>query len=184
MAFNFKKLIIPEVILVTPQIQRDNRGFFAEMYKYSDFEKNGISHKFIQTNHSSSRKGVLRGMHYQLFPHTQGKLVCVVRGEVFDVVVDIRKGSPYYGKWIGEILSEENRKLLYVPEGFAHGFCVLSERAEMIYYCTNEYASNHDRGIIYNDSDIAIGWPLKQPTLSEKDSKLPLLKNAENNFEY
>ena len=108
----------------------------------------------------------------------------MVRGEVFDVVVDIRKGSPFYGKWVGETLSEENRKLLYVPEGFAHGFCVSSETAEIIYYCTKEYAPDYDRGIIYNDPDIAIDWPLKQPTLSDKDSKLPFLKDAENSFEY
>lgn len=184
MAFNFKKLIIPDVILVTPQIHGDSRGFFAEMYKQSDFEKNGISPKFIQINHSCSRKGVLRGMHYQLSPYAQGKLVCVVKGEIFDVAVDIRKGSPSFGKWVGEILSEENRKLLYVPEGFAHGFCVLSETAEVIYYCTKEYAPEHDRGIIYNDPAAAIDWPLKQPTLSGKDSTLPLLKNAENSFEY
>ncbi|HSV43685.1 MAG TPA: dTDP-4-dehydrorhamnose 3,5-epimerase, partial [Candidatus Bathyarchaeia archaeon] len=181
---HFKKLSIPDVILITPDVYKDQRGFFFESYRSSDFEKNSIGCRFVQTNHSRSERNVLRGLHYQLRSSAQAKMVHVNSGELFDVAVDIRKGSPYYGQWVGETLSGANKKMLYIPPGFAHGFCVLSETAEIMYYCSSEYAPACERGIIYNDPDIAIDWPVKNPILSDKDSKLPLLKNAENDFEY
>ncbi len=140
MSFNFKKLAIPDIILIEPKIYDDERGHFAEIYKFSDFKQFGIDKQFVQVNHSLSRKNILRGLHYQLNPMAQGKFVRAVMGEIFDVVVDIRKGSPWFGKWVSIILSSENQKMLYVPEGFAHGFSVLSNTTEVIYYCTNEYA--------------------------------------------
>lgn len=182
MTLNFQKMEIPEVVLVEPQIYNDERGSFAETYKLSDFKQFGIDKQFVQVNHSLSKKNVLRGLHYQLNPMSQGKLVQVTVGEIFDVAVDIRKGSPYYKKWVSIALSSENKRMLYVPEGFAHGFCVLSEKAEVIYYCTKEYATGSDRGIVWNDSALNIDWPVKNPILSEKDSQLPIFENSENNF--
>ncbi len=182
MTLIFQKMDISEVILVEPQTYNDERGSFAETYKLSDFKQIGIDNHFVQVNRSLSKKNVLRGLHYQLNPMSQGKLVQVTVGEIFDVAVDIRKGSPYYKKWVSEILSSENKKMLYVPEGFAHGFCVLSGHAEVIYYCTKEYAPGSDRGIVWNDSALNIDWPVKNPILSEKDSQLPILEKSENNF--
>jgi len=184
MAFSFRQLKNSDVVLIEPDVFGDERGFFAEIYKFSDFKQFGINKRFVQTNHSKSARGVLRGLHYQLNPAAQGKLVYVVAGEIFDAAVDIRKGSPGYGKWVGEVLSSNNKKMLYIPEGFAHGFCVLSDTAEMIYYCTKEFAPELDRGIIWNDSKIKIDWPVKNPILSEKDAQLPVLEKAENNFVY
>jgi dTDP-4-dehydrorhamnose 3,5-epimerase len=183
-AFSFKKLAIPDIVLISPDVYKDERGFFLESYKKSVFKNNGIVIDFVQTNHSKSQKNVLRGLHYQLNPMAQAKLIRVVSGEIFDVAVDLRKGSPYYGKWIGEALSPENKNLLYIPEGFAHGFCTLSELAEVIYYCSNEYAPDFDRGIVFNDPEIGIDWPIKNPILSEKDLKLSKFDEAEKNFEY
>lgn len=184
MAFKFKRLKIPGVILILPDVYKDERGFFLESYKKTAFKNNGVVVDFVQTNHSKSQKNVLRGLHYQLNPVAQAKLVRVVSGEIFDVAVDLRKGSPYYGKWTGEALSSENKSLFYIPEGFAHGFCTLTDVAEVIYYCSNEYAPDFDRGIVFNDPDIGIDWPIENPILSEKDSGLPELRKAENNFEY
>ncbi|MCQ6254061.1 dTDP-4-dehydrorhamnose 3,5-epimerase [Methanocaldococcus sp.] len=184
MPFKFRRLEIPEVILIEPIVFEDERGFFMETYKYSEFSKFGIKEIFVQDNHSKSKKGVLRGLHYQKNPNAQGKLVRCIRGEIFDVAVDIRKGSPTFGKWVGVILSEENKKMLYIPKGFAHGFCVLSEEAEVIYKCTAEYSPEDDRGIIWNDKDIGIDWPIKNPILSEKDKKHPPLREADINFVY
>ncbi len=184
MPFNFKKLSIPEVILITPEIFSDSRGYFSETYKYSDFVKAGIKEYFIQDNYSFSYKGVLRGLHYQKNPDAQAKLVQCLKGKIFDVVVDIRKNSPDYSKWVGIELSEENRLMLYVPSGFAHGFVVISETAEVLYKCTREYSPLNDRGIIWNDPDIDIEWPISEPILSEKDKKHPYLKEADNNFIY
>ena len=184
MAFNFKKLKIPDVILIEPQSFSDERGFFLESFKESIFESNGINTKFVQDNYSHSNKGVLRGLHYQMNPKAQAKLVTATKGEIFDVVVDIRQNSPTFGKWISEILSENNHKLLYVPEGFAHGFCVLSDEADVIYKVNQEYSTEHDRGIIWNDPDIDISWPITKPIVSKKDNELPLLKNIDNNFVY
>ncbi len=182
MPFTFKKLDIPEVILVEAKSFQDDRGFFLESFKESVFTKNGIKTKFVQDNFSHSIKGVLRGLHYQINPKAQAKLVTALRGEIFDVAVDIRKGSPTYGKWVGEILSLENHKLLFVPEGFAHGFCVLSEEADVLYKVNGEYSAEHEKGIIWNDSEIDIKWTIDKPILHEKDTQLPNLKNADNNF--
>jgi len=184
MSFTFKKLHLPEVVLVEAQTFFDERGFFMESYKESDFVNNGIDAKFFQDNFSHSTQGVLRGLHYQKSPKAQAKLVIALRGEIFDVAVDIRSDSPTYGKWVGEILSEQNHKLLYIPEGFAHGFCVLSEEADVLYKVNNEYSPEHEKGIIWNDPDIGITWPIDKPILHQKDHQLPLLKDADNNFVY
>jgi len=184
MPFDFKSLEIPEVVLVEPKVFEDERGFFMETYKMLDFVAAGIERNFVQDNHSRSTKGVLRGLHYQNPPFAQGKLVRVVRGEIFDVAVDIRKASPTYGKWVSAILSEENRNMLYAPEGFAHGFYILSEIAEVLYKATNVYAASSEAGIIWNDENLNIKWPVKKPVLSEKDEKLPTLKDADIRFYY
>ena len=184
MPFQFHPLDIPEVILVEPQRLGDRRGFFMETYQYETFAAHGITPHFVQDNHSRSAKGVLRGLHYQQDPFAQGKLLKVVLGEVFDVAVDIRQGSPTFGQWVGEILSEANGRLLYVPPGFAHGFCVLSDSADLIYKATNVYKPETDRGIIWNDPQIGIEWPLTAPTLSAKDEKLPTLAEADINYIY
>ena len=170
--------------MIEPKVFEDDRGFFMEIYKMSDFGAAGIKVNFVQENHSRSSKRVLRGLHYQNPPFAQGKLVRVVRGEIFDVAVDIRKGSPTWGKWVGVILSEEDKSSVYVPEAFAHGFCVLSEIAEVIYKTTNVYSAESEAGIIWNDEDLNIEWPVKEPTLSDKDRKLPALKNADIGFCY
>jgi len=186
--FEFIKTDIPEVILVKPVVFKDNRGFFMETYKKSNFEKVGINTDFVQDNHSKSIKGVLRGLHYQNEPFAQGKLVRCIRGKIFDVAVDIRKGSPTFGKWIGYELSEENKLMLWIPKGFAHGFLTLSEEAEVIYKVSGEeYSPQYDAGIIWNDPDIGIKWPLDnidEVLLSDKDKNLPNLKNADINFVY
>ncbi len=184
MPFKFKRLEIPEVVLIEPEVFYDERGFFLEAYKFSDFSEFGIKERFLQDNLSFSKKGVIRGLHYQNPPKAQGKLVKVISGEIFDVAVDIRKGSPTYGKWIGVILSEKNKKMLYIPEGFAHGFCVLSESAKVLYKTTQEYAPEYEAGIIWNDPEIGIDWPVKDPVVSQKDRRLPRLKDAEIRFFY
>jgi dTDP-4-dehydrorhamnose 3,5-epimerase len=184
MPFAFKRLEIPGVVLIEPKVFEDERGFFMETYRVPDFVAAGIKGNFVQENHSRSSKGVLRGLHYQNPPFAQGKLVRVVRGEIFDVTVDIRKGSPTWGKWVGVILSEENKNLLYFPVGFAHGFCVLSEVAEVIYKVTNVYSAESEAGITWNDEDLNIRWPVKEPILSEKDEKWPALKNVDIKFYY
>src|SRR5271169_1124185 len=150
MPFTFKRLSLHEVVLITPDIFGDARGFFMEVYKHSDFAREGIPEYFVQDNHSKSAQFVLRGLHYQKDPAAQGKLVRCLKGRIFDVAVDIRKGSPTYGKWTGIELSEDNRQMLYIPPAFAHGFLTLSSTAEMIYKCTKEYSPEHDRGIIWN----------------------------------
>lgn len=184
MSFTFKKLNIPDVILVETKVFSDDRGFFLESFKESCFISNKIDAKFVQDNFSYSVKGVLRGLHYQKNPKAQAKLVIALRGKIFDVAVDIRKDSPTYGKWVGEILSENNHRLLYIPEGFAHGFCVLSNEADVFYKVNNEYSPNHEKGIMWNDPTLNIQWPIKKPILHEKDNQLPSLENAENNFVY
>lgn len=184
MPFSFQRLEIPEVVLIEPKVFQDGRGFFMETYKFSDFAAFGITERFVQDNHSRSRRGVIRGLHYQNPPRAQGKLVRVVVGEIFDVAVDIRKGSPTYGKWVGERLSADNKRMLYIPPGFAHGFCVLSEVAEVVYKVTEEYAPEHEAGIIWNDPAIGISWPIANPIISEKDAAFPVLREAENRFIY
>ena len=182
MPFNFKKLEIPEVILIEPSVFSDDRGFFLETYKYEDFSENGIEERFIQDNHSKSvKKGVLRGLHFQTNPMAQSKLVRVIEGSIFDVAVDIRKDSATYGKWVGVTLSADNKNMLYVPRGFAHGFCTLEDNTEVIYKCTNVYSQEHDNGIIWNDENISIEWPCKDPILSDKDKKWPGLKEVKIN---
>jgi dTDP-4-dehydrorhamnose 3,5-epimerase len=183
MPFEFIKLEIPDVVLVKPKVFEDDRGFFMETYKASDFVKAGIDFSFCQDNHSKSKKGVLRGLHYQLEPKAQGKLIRCIKGKIWDVAVDLRLGSPWFGKWIAVELSEENKCMLWIPAGFAHGFVAL-EDCEIIYKCTEEYAPELDRGIIWNDPDLNIPWPIKDPILSSKDAKLPRLKDAEINFYY
>lgn len=178
MPFEFKKSDIDGVVLVTPQVFGDKRGFFMETYQKSTFFKNGITVEFNQDNHSKSTKGVLRGLHYQKAPHAQAKLVRCSKGKILDVAVDIRKNSPTFGKWVGEILSEENKNMLFIPEGFAHGFVVLSDEAELLYKASGEYSPENDRGIRWDDPEINIDWGIDyKPTISEKDEKQPYLKD-------
>ncbi len=184
MPFEFTSLGMPGPILIRPRVFGDDRGFFLELYKHTDFAGAGIREHLVQDNYSKSAKGVLRGLHYQKTPKAQGKLVICLQGRIYDVAVDIRTGSPQYGKWVGEELSEENRLMLYVPPGFAHGFQVLSETAEVMYKCTEEYSPSDDRGIIWNDPEIAIAWPLPAPILSGKDKIHPGLRDADNNFTF
>ncbi len=184
MPFSFKKLKIPDVIVVESKLFSDQRGYFLESFKESVFTNNEITTKFVQDNFSHSVKGVLRGLHYQKNPKAQAKLVIALKGEIFDVAVDIRKGSSTYGQWVGEVLSENNHKLLYIPEGFAHGFCVISEDADVLYKVNQEYSPEDEMGIMWNDSEINIEWPIDKPILHEKDSNLPSLKNTDNNFIY
>jgi len=175
-------LSIPDVILLEPKVFGDERGFFFESYNQKAFElATGLSPTFVQDNHSKSTKGVLRGLHYQLPPMAQAKLVRVVQGEVFDVAVDIRKNSPTFGKWVGEILSADNKKQLWIPEGFAHGFVTLSETAEFLYKTTDYYAAEHERCIMWNEPAISIQWPVYvEPVLSAKDQHGKLLAEAES----
>lgn len=177
MPFIFEKTDIPDVLVIAPKVFEDERGFFTELYKEKDFFDAGIKEKFIQENLSYSKKNVLRGLHFQISPFSQAKIIRVAQGEVFDVAVDIRENSPTFKKWIGIILSKDNKKMIYIPEGFAHGFCVLSDSAEIIYKCSNPYSPKHERGIIWNDSDLAIKWPIENPILSSRDANWPNLKN-------
>lgn len=173
----FTETDLPGVIIVEPAVFGDDRGFFMETYHSKKFHEGGITEPFVQDNHSRSVRGVLRGLHYQL-PNPQGKLVRVVAGTVFDVAVDIRTGSPTYARWVGVELSAENKRQLWVPAGFAHGFCVTSETAEVVYKCTTLYDGPNDRGIRWNDPQIGIEWPVDDPILSEKDSISPFLSEA------
>ncbi len=167
---------LPEVLLFEPTVFGDSRGFFLESYRKQLFREMGLEVEFVQDNHSRSKQGVLRGLHYQLV-QPQGKLVRVATGAVFDVAVDIRRNSPTFGHWYGAVLTDENHRMLYVPPNFAHGFCVLSESADFLYKCTDYYHAPSDRGILWNDPDIAIEWPIvSQPLLSEKDTRHPHLK--------
>jgi dTDP-4-dehydrorhamnose 3,5-epimerase len=171
--FEFIKTEISEVILIKSQVFNDERGFFMETCKKSEFALNGIKDNFVQDNHSQSSHGVLRGLHYQEGPKAQAKLVRCIVGEIFDVAVDLRKNSPTYLKWVGYNLSADNKQQLYIPAGFAHGFCTLSEKAEIVYKCSEEYSPEKEKGIIWNDPSINILWPIKNPIMSPKD-----LKNA------
>jgi len=184
MPFTFKRLSISDVILVEPRSFSDDRGFFFESFKESDFLSNGIDKKFVQDNFSHSIYGVIRGLHFQKTPKAQAKLVTVLKGKIFDVAVDIRKNSPTYGKWVSEILSSDTHNLLYVPEGFAHGFCVVSDEADVLYKVSNEYSQEHERSVIWNDPKLDIQWPIKKPIISNKDNKLSLLENLDNDFVY
>lgn len=177
MPFEFERQYIKDVILVKPKIFGDNRGFFMETYKKSDFMANGIDIEFNQDNCSRSTFGVLRGLHYQKAPHGQAKLVRCSRGKIHDVAVDIRKNSSTFGRYVKVELSEDNKYMLYIPEGFAHGFVVLSDEAELIYKASGEYCPSADSGILWCDKDINIDWGIDfEPVLSEKDKNQPLLK--------
>lgn len=182
MPFQFQPLAIPEVILIYARSNADDRGFFRETFKASEFAAAGLPSVFPQANHSRSLRGVLRGLHYQKNPHAQGKLLMTASGEIFDVAVDIRNGSPTFGKWVGEILSAANSRMLYVPPGFAHGFCVLSESADLVYQVTTEFVMAAERGVCWNDPTLGIDWHFVNPKLSPRDSQLPLLRDADNNF--
>ena len=175
----FTALAIPEVLLVEPKVFGDTRGFFLESFRQDLFDQaTGSHYEFIQDNHSRSSRGVLRGLHYQLPPHAQGKLVRVTSGAVFDVAVDIRRNSATFGQWVGAELTAENHKQLWVPPGFAHGFLVLSETADFVYKTTDYYAPESDRGIRWDDADLAIDWPVSDPLLSGKDAKAPFLADV------
>ncbi len=177
----FTATTIPDVIIIEPQIFGDQRGFFMETWRQDKFKEAGIPSEFIQDNHSSSSQGILRGLHYQI-KQAQGKLVRVIKGEVYDVAVDMRKSSPSFGQWVGETLSADNKKMLWVPPGFAHGFYVTSPQAEFVYKCTDYYAPDHERALLWNDKDLKINWPIPQgtePKLSEKDTKGIEFKEAE-----
>ncbi|MFB2895768.1 dTDP-4-dehydrorhamnose 3,5-epimerase [Aerosakkonemataceae cyanobacterium BLCC-F50] len=171
---------IPDVLLIEPKVFGDSRGFFFESFNQQAFsEKTGVEVNFVQDNHSRSSKNVLRGLHYQI-EQAQGKLVRVVSGEIFDVAVDVRKNSPTFGQWVGYLLSAENKQQLWIPAGFAHGFLVVSETAEVLYKATDYYAPQHERSILWNDPDLAIAWPLdSEPILSAKDIAGKPFKDAE-----
>ncbi|MCA2814223.1 MAG: dTDP-4-dehydrorhamnose 3,5-epimerase [Microcystis sp. M090S1] len=171
---------IPDVLIIEPQVYGDDRGFFLESFNQKDFrEKTGVNTTFVQDNHSMSLKNVLRGLHYQI-PNPQGKLVRVVNGSVFDVAVDARKSSPTFGQWVGCVLSAENKRIFWVPEGFAHGFLVLSDRAEFLYKTTNYYYPQYEKTILWNDADLGIDWPLETPPiLSLKDQAGQPFKSVE-----
>ena len=184
--FNFIETNLTDVYIIEPKVFGDNRGYFMETYNKNDFFEAGLTMEFVQDNESKSKKGVLRGLHFQT-KHTQGKLVRVTEGQVFDVAVDLRKGSPTFGKWEGVILTDENKKQFYVPQGFAHGFLVMSDVAVFNYKCTDYYAPEYDSGLLWNDEEIAIEWPLEgieEILLSDKDKIQKKLKDLEIPFEY
>ena len=176
------KTAIPDLVLIEPTVFGDARGFFMETYHKQEFFENGLTMEFVQDNHSKSKKGVLRGLHFQT-QHAQGKLVRVIRGSVWDVAVDLREGSPTFGRWEGVLLSAENKKMFYVPQGFAHGFLTLEDETEFVYKCTDYYHPEYESGIRYDDPELGIAWPLaeygigaEQLLLSGKDGKLPTLR--------
>lgn len=185
MPFQFQRLDIPDVILVRPRVFRDERGLFTEIYQASAYQAQGLTARFVQDNHSRSKYRALRGLHFQIPPAEQGKLVYVTRGEVFDVALDIRKGSPTYGTWVSQRLSDRNRHMLYVPGGFAHGFQVLSrEGADVAYKVTAEYDPDLSRGIAWDDPTLKIPWPHGDPILSEQDRRWPALQDLPAYFSY
>ena len=169
-----RQTTLPGVCVVVPKVFRDDRGFLLEAFNRNAFAAGSLPSDFVQDNHSRSIKGVLRGLHYQI-DNPQGKLVRVARGKIFDVAVDIRRGSPTFGKWVGETLDDEDLRALWIPPGFAHGFCALSDVADVTYKCTAFYAPDDERGIVWNDPTLGIDWPLANPIVSAKDSKYPML---------
>ena len=175
---NVKETKLPGVLILEPKVFFDDRGYFIETWNSARYEQAGIPGPFVQDNISFSKKGILRGLHFQ-YPQSQGKLIHVLSGEVIDVVVDIRVGSPTYSQWIGEVLSELNHKQIYIPPGFAHGYCVRSEAAHFSYKCTDFYNPATEHGIIWNDPDIGIEWPIAEPVLSPKDKLYPRLKDLQ-----
>lgn len=184
MSFQFTDTKIKGLKFVSPKLFSDQRGIFLETYKKSEFVANGIAETFVQENRSVSKKNVLRGLHYQINPKAQGKLVSVQRGKIFDVAVDIRRNSPYFGKYVSIILESDNGLMFWIPPGFAHGFLSLEDNSTVTYKTTEEYSPEHERGIIWNDTDIGIDWPSENLIIAERDSKFPDLKRAQMNFEY
>ena len=181
MPYNFIKTDIEGVMIIEPKVFGDNRGYFMETYTEKDFVEGGITVKFVQDNQSKSKKGVLRGLHYQT-EHSQSKLVRVIKGEVFDVAVDLREGSPTFGKWVGVHLTDENKRQFFIPKHFAHGFVVLSDEAEFCYKCDDFYHPEFEAGLMWNDPDIGIEWPIEEGfevLLSEKDKKHPSIKTLQ-----
>jgi dTDP-4-dehydrorhamnose 3,5-epimerase len=174
---NVRETTLPGVLIIEPKVFGDERGFFMETYHREAFRAAGIADVFVQDNHSRSAGGVLRGLHYQE-PHAQGKLVRCTRGAIFDVAVDIRRGSPSFGRWFGLELSDANKLMLRVPPGFAHGFCALQDESDLVYKCTTLYDPAADRAILWNDPDIGIEWPIASPVLSAKDAIAPRLADA------
>lgn len=178
-----KSLLLNEVKLLEPVVHSDQRGFFFESHNESLLKVHGINYNFVQDNQSFSQEaGVLRGLHYQLNPKAQVKLIMVVRGAIYDVVLDIRRDSPTYGQWAGTILSEHNKRQLLVPKGFAHGFCTIVPNTQVFYKVDEYYSPENDRGILWSDPSLNIDWPTSSPILSDKDQRHPLLKDAELNF--
>ena len=175
MPFSFTRLAIPEVILIEPRVWGDDRGFFMEAYRRSAFAEAGIRDTFVQENQSRSQRGVLRGLHYQRPPHGQSKLIRILSGTVFDVAVDLREDSPTAGRWVGVTLSAADHQLLYIPSWCAHGFCVLSDWADVLYLASSEYAPEHESGIMWNDPTLRIDWPERSPIVSERDRQWPPL---------
>lgn len=182
MEFEFEELEIEGPVLVRPGLYRDHRGTFSELYRRSAFRAAGIEDEFVQDNRARSRRGVLRGLHFQRPPHAQAKLLRVSEGEIFDVGVDLRSNSPDRGRWVARRLSAEGREILYLPEGFAHGYCVLSETAVVEYKTSAEYAPGSEGGIAWDDPALGIPWPVEDPDVSEKDASLPRLADAETGF--
>jgi dTDP-4-dehydrorhamnose 3,5-epimerase len=168
-AMQIEATSLPGVLVLTPSVYKDARGFFCETYNYEVWRKAGIETVFVQDNHSRSVRGTLRGLHFQLPPAAQAKLLRVARGAVWDVAVDIRRGSPTFGQWVGAALTEDNFKQLYIPEGFAHGFCVLSDEADVVYKASHTYSPAHEQGIRWNDAELGVAWPEQSPLLSNRD---------------
>ncbi|HPJ30174.1 MAG TPA: dTDP-4-dehydrorhamnose 3,5-epimerase [Methanothrix sp.] len=183
MPFEFKRLEIPDTILIEPKVFEDDRGFFLETYKKDEMGTTGIKGDFVQDNHSRSRRGVLRGLHFQKEPHAQAKIVRCIRGIIYDVVVDLRKKSPTFSRYLGLVLSEENRHQLYIPRGCAHGFLTLSEVSEVEYKVDNTYAPNSEGGLIWNDPDVDISWPIDDLIISERDRLWPTLRELDQRDE-
>ncbi len=177
MSIKYTKTDLPGVLLIDPVVFKDSRGFFMETFHQKKYAEAGIDHAFIQDNYSHSTRGTLRGLHYQL-KHPQGKLIYVITGEIFDVAVDIRQGSPGFGKWVGQYLSGNNKRQIFVPEGFAHGFCVISETADVLYKTTDLYNPDDEYGVLWSDSTIGIDWPVEVPIVSDKDKQFPGLKET------
>ncbi|GJQ58399.1 MAG: dTDP-4-dehydrorhamnose 3,5-epimerase [Candidatus Scalindua sp. AMX11] len=175
MSLKIQETSLPGVLLIEPKVFKDSRGFFMETFHKGKYEEGGIDQDFVQDNYSHSSSGTLRGLHYQL-KHPQGKLVYVITGEIFDVAVDIRYGSPTFGQWGGFTLSSENRRQVYIPEGFAHGFCVLSESADVLYKCTDVYKPDDEYGIMWSDQTMSIEWPVIKPNVSDKDRQYSELR--------
>ena len=180
------RLEIPDVLLISPTVFGDARGYFLESFRADKLAEFGVTAQFVQDNMSSSTRNVVRGLHYQKDPYAQGKLVRVIEGEVFDVAVDIRADSPWYGRWVGRLLSAENKESMYVPPGFAHGFCVVSETAQFHYKCTGYYAPEYERSVLWRDAALGIDWPVSadEAILSEKDATAPVLAVADNTYVY